>query len=603
MCSREAPVLIDAPPVVRPQTPKAASLVSILLVSAAIYALPWIATSSASRGGLPAIFGADFYAYLNLSHIFTASGVPDHDPWYGVPIQPKFGHSTFRAAFVLFAAVRSLLGSDVATSVVWSICWSVLMACSMWLLLRALFDEAPSLFLFAGTSMIVFFSLSTLKINIISWVHLLSGRFTNDLPLPFIRMFFPQIAIPLLAVYFLFCKRAWDHGRVRDFAALFLIQVASFLCFPYGSVFMGMATLVFLLLMATQSDWRKRLLQFGIMGVGSLLADVLYLWLVLPRVSSGVTVQTRTPLFRLDLAQLRTDFGGTVVLLLAFAVFLLVTRRKTPSCLLIVSIGMANGLMLLADCIIDPRLLVSHHAGYFVQISLGLELCAVGYWAKDFVSRPLFKIAGTAASVLFICNGALASWAAVRGNADTNRQDASFAQAIHTLNLSSKDLVIAPAKDVDDISTAVPLLSQARVLYTPEAEILLGAGDEKLMHERQAAYLFLSGRDSNWLDSQLSKHLLPSAVLTLGQRFDLQYHRRPDLLEQDVRQSLLPELRAFDNGVRPSVFSGSRRVIILEDTDHPTFDDSHVNRLLTISEDYKIGRIRVRVCSAVPTSR
>ncbi|HET8823954.1 MAG TPA: hypothetical protein VFM77_02420, partial [Terriglobales bacterium] len=129
---------------------------------------------------MPPIFGADFYAYLNLSHVFTVSGFPDHDPWYGLPIQPKFGHSTFRAAFVLFGAARSVLGSDVATSVAWSVCWSVLIACSLWLLLRELFDEASSLFLFAGTSMIIFFSLSTLKINVVDWLHLLAGNIRDD---------------------------------------------------------------------------------------------------------------------------------------------------------------------------------------------------------------------------------------------------------------------------------------------------------------------------------------------------------------------------------------------------------------------------------------
>lgn len=74
--SREAPVLIEAPPVARPQTPKAGSLVSVLLVTAAIYALPWMATSLGNRGGLPAIFGADFYAYLNFSHLLPLPVFP-----------------------------------------------------------------------------------------------------------------------------------------------------------------------------------------------------------------------------------------------------------------------------------------------------------------------------------------------------------------------------------------------------------------------------------------------------------------------------------------------------------------------------------------------
>jgi hypothetical protein len=596
--SSEVSLIIEAPPVLRQRTHVTVSLVAALLLTGAIYALPWIAASSGNRAGLPAIFGADFYAYLNFSHVFTVSGFPDHDPWYGVPIQPKFGHSTFRGAFVLFGVARSVFGSDVATSIVWSIGWSVLIACSLWLLLRTLFEEASALFLFAGTSMIVFFTLSTLKINAVGWLHLLSGSIRDDLPLPFIRMFFPQIAVPLLAFYFFCCKKAWDHGHARDLLALLLIQIATFLSFPYGSVFLGMATFIFLLLMVTASDWRKRVLQFAVMGVASLLADGLYLWRVLPHSSSGDPGPQRIPLFHLDLTQLRTNLGGSVVLLLACAIFLLVSQRKHSSRLLIVSIGLANVLMLLADCIIDPRLLVSHHAGYFVQISLGLELCGVCYWARNFLSPRLFKIAAAAASIFFVCNGALASWAAVRANADTNTRDASFAAVINRLNLTSEDLVVAPAKEVDDVSTAVPLLSRAHVLYTPEAEILLGQGDESLMNERHATYLYLSGRDSNWVDSQLARNLLPTTVLTLGQRFDLQYHRRPDLLQKQVRQNLLRELRALDNGVKPPVLTGSRRVIILDDIDHSTFDGFHVKQLLKVSEDYKIGSIRVRVCSA-----
>lgn len=577
------------------------SLAAVLLAAAAIYASPWMDTPAQTRSGLPAIFGADFYAYLNLSHVFTLAGVADHDPWYGVPIQPKFGHSTFRAAFAFFAAVRSLLGNDVITSTTWSICWSTLIACSLWLLLRALFEERSAIFLFAGTSLMIFFSISTLKINIVDWLHLLSGSIRNDLPLPFIRMFFPQIAIPLLAFYFLCCKKAWDHGRTRDYVFLFLIQIATFVSFPYGAVFMGLATLIFLLLSATKNELPKRVLQFAIFGVAALLADGLYLWLVLPHGGPAHRVQSAPPLFHLDLTQLRTDFGGTVILLLTLAAILLVVRHKSSSRLLIVSIGLGNALMLLADCLIDPRFLVSHHAGYFVQISLGLELCAALCWAEEFFSPRLFKPALVAASVFFVANGALASAAAIRANAETNSSLAGFARVITGLNLGSQDLVIAPARDVDDISTAVPLLTRAHVLYTPEAEILLGPDAEKVVHERQAAYLFLSGRDANWVDSQLSNHLLPPVVLTPSQRFELQYQHRPDLMEQEIRQNILPEVDALENGVTPSVFTSSRRVVILDDVEQPTFDDSHVNRLLAVSEDYKDGPIRVRVCSAAPS--
>ena len=588
-------------PITRRRTFRNVSLIGALLLTATVYSLPWISASHSARAGLPPIFGADFYAYLNLSHVFTVSGFPDQDPWYGVPIQPKFGHSTFRAAFVLFGAARSVLGSDVATSIVWSVCWSVLIGCSVWLLLRAIFEEGSSLFLFAGMSMIIFFSLSTLKINMVDWLHLPSGGIPGDLPLPFIRMFFPQIAIPLLAFYFFFCKKAWDRGYPRDFVPLVLIQIAAFLSFPYGSVFMGLATFIFLALIAKRLDLRTRVLQFGAMGVFSLLADALYVWLVVPHSRAATqAAPTAVPLFHFDLTQLQTDFGGTVVLLLLFAIPLLVMRQKGSFHLLIAAIGLANVCLLLADCLIDPRLLVSHHAGYFVQLSLGLELCALAYWAENLFSRRLFAVGAAATSIFFVLNGVLASWAAVRRSAETNASLGQFASVMSGLNLSSEDLVIAPAKEVDDVSTTVPLLSRAHVLYTPEAEILLGPGDESLMRERQAAYLFLSGQDSSWLETQLSKHLLPSAILTIGQRFALQYRRRPDLLEQEVRQNLLPRMVALDRGVIPPVFALSHRVIVLDDVGHPIFDDSHVSRVLRVNEDYKSGAIRVRVCSTAP---
>jgi len=93
-------------------------------------------------------------------------------------------------------------------SIVRSIGWSVLIACSLWLLLVALFEHASALFLFAAPSMMVFCSLNALKIDLAAWFHLLSGTSSHELPLPFIRMFFPEIAIPLLAFYFFFCKLA-----------------------------------------------------------------------------------------------------------------------------------------------------------------------------------------------------------------------------------------------------------------------------------------------------------------------------------------------------------------------------------------------------------
>jgi hypothetical protein len=573
-----------------------ASLGAVLLLAATIYGLPWMVALPRNRTGLPPIFGADFYSYLVLSRIFTLSGIPDHDPWYGVPIAAQFGHSTFRTAFVLFGFLRSALGSELLASVVWSVGWSLLIACSLWLLLKAVLKNASGMWLFTGTSLLIFFNLTALALELAAWTHPFNSVLRKDLLLPYVRMFFPQIAIPQLAFYFLSCMRAWEHNRPQDYAWMAAIQVSAFLTFPYASVFIALATATFLLLNLRTTAYRSRFLGFASVAIVSLIADVTYVLFSGRHGGSGAA--GAGSLLKLDFTQLRVDFGGTVVLLLVLAAVLRMLRSREIGISVVLSLGLANALMLLADCVVDPRYLVSHHAGYFAQMSLGLELCALCWYLRKAVWPSVFRVGVVAIAVMVLCNGVAASWGSIQENAEANAKFSDFAAAMAGLHLNTEDLLIAPAKYVDDASTIVPLMSNAHVLFMRNAEILLGASGQQVQTERQAIYLFLTGIDADWVSKALSGSKIPTAVLTLGEGFALHDPGKRDEISSQVRETLLPPLIALQHGARPPLLRQAHRILVLDDAASPAFDNSRINQLLAVGSDYESGRLRVRICTA-----
>lgn len=595
-CQLEAPPTVACETRTRWSRFHIASLSGVLLIATTIYGLPWIFAVRGSKTGLPPIFGPDFYSYLVMSRIFTFTGIPDHDPWYGVPITTQFGHSTFRVAFVLFGLLRSALASELLASIVWSLGWTILIALSLWLLLKAVVKDASGLWLFSGTSLLIFFNLTALALELAAWTHPSNSALRSNVSLPYIRMFFPQIAIPQLAFYFLRCIRAWEHNRPRDYAWMTAIQVFAFVTFPYASVLMLLATAVFLLLNFKNVHWSK-LRGFALVAMVSLIADVAYLWLSgRHAVSSG---SVSGSLLKLDFGQLRIDFGGTVVLLLVLAASLLMLRSKEIGTSVVVSLAFANAIMLLSDCLVDPRFLVSHHAGYFAQMSLGLELCVLCWYLQNLVPPSVFRIGVCTIAIATVCNGAAASWGALQKNAERNARFANFADAMSRLRLNTDDLVIAPAKYVDDVSTIVPLVSNAHVLFMRNAEILLGANGQQVQTGRQAIYLFLTGTDADGVSNALSGSKIPSAVLTVGEDFALRDPGERNAINSQVRETLIPALIALQQGAKPPLLRQAHRIFVLDDAATPIFDSSRIKELLSTKDEYQSGGVRVRICSAL----
>lgn len=477
------------------------------------------------------------------------------------------------------------------TALIWVLCWSVLIACSLWFLLRNLLEDASTTALFAMVSILLFFSFDSLSADIAAYLHPFNDAIRSSLHLPFTRMFFPQVSVPALGFYFLHCAQAQKYNFVRNYVWMATLQLFAFLSFPYAAVFMGLATAILLVILIGDLT-REQLQRFAAVGLVSLLIDSGWLWLAIRHTASGERFKTVGPVLKLDWFQLRLDFGGTVVVLMAAAIGLLLLRSRAPIAPLVAAMGLANGLMLLADVVVDPHFLVSHHAGYFVHFSLGLEIIVLLWTAAP--SLRTFRVLAILLSGCAIGNGVLASLATLRSHAMTNENLSNFAEVIEGLHLGPEDLVVAPATYVDDASTIVPLLTGSHVLYARNAEVLLGAN--AIQSDRQAVYLFLMGRDAQWVEVQLRQPTITPAVLSLEERFRLEDPRIRSQVAEDARSRLIPRLMALKYDPSIPLLQQPRRLIVLDFAARPIFNSSRIESLLKVSQDFERDGIHVQIC-------
>lgn len=578
------------------------ALVGILFLTVVIYGFPWFATYSSWKTGLPPIFAPDFFAYLNLSKIFGLSGKGFTDPWYGQPVVPQFNHSIFRYSFVLFHSGLSILHSPIAASVGWSIGWSVLIACSIWILLRDVLKDSSALELFTGTALLMFVSFDALPLEFAVYLHPLNTAIRSSFSLPFIRMFFPQVAIPLLLFYFLNLYRASQTNRIANYSWMFLLQFATFLIFPFATVFMALASALFVLF--NFRNCRPQLPKFILVGFLSALIDTGYVIAALQDQGHTSYEAIGLPsIIRINPSQLRPHFGGTVFLL-GMCGLLLLLVAKTSAGKLAASLGLANLIMLFSDVAVDPRFLVSHHAGYFVQIALALEIVLIFWGLRPVLSPRMAPLLSIGLAAFAVLNGAWGAWSTVRSHSKTNESFSSFAQVISGLRVGSQDLVVAPAVFVDDVSTTVPLVSTAHVLYTRNAEILLDRTQvNEVQRERQAVYLYLTGHDSKWMAQGLKADPIPPGMLTLANGFTLQNRGSRREVEADIRENLGPFLIQLEKGTVPKFLTTVRRILVVDSVESPLFDESRVKALLGTCALSESEGIRVWSCGTPETEK
>ena len=574
-------------------------ILAIVGVTLVIYLMP-SALANRTGSSVPALFAPDLSLYLNLSRLAHAAPGIVVNPWYGVSVRSaslvyrKFGLS-FAAFHLLWVAIakswwRSLL--------LWDALWTALIAVCAWRLLRRL-GVAAGWSTSAALALLMLVDLHSLPAIPGAWLHLPSAERFTAFSLPFMRSFFPQVAIPFLLLYL---ENLLDlisgQASPRRWIWAALLQAITFAIYPYATLLMAGATAFAGLVAIATAAPRPGVLKLATFAAACGAMDLIYLLAVGFPTAGGAG---RTALLHFDpalflhLAASKT-LALTVILAIAAA---LLTRRHPEIRISFSGLGLTAAVMLVADAVVSPGLQVSHHALFLLQPVLALLL--IGIAAELATRLPQRALPGIAAfaTAIFIAHGALSAYGNYLSMRGFNGRIAESAAVLQSSGLTSRDLVIAPAETVDDLAAWVPLLSPASVLFCRNAEFVLSPEQEATAQlPREAAYLYMTGRDRAWLAEALSTQTpveQQNFLAPTQSRLLLEGPHRAAALA-DLRRQLGPLLSPADAG-DPAVsqlFAGYDRVLVLDAPDRPLFHQDRLARYLQPISDPHSGTIRFR---------
>ena len=578
------------------------SLGMILLVLG-IYSYPAIQTTATTGSRvLPPISAPDLSLYLNISKIQTVNPDTVVDPYYGVtaPVA-RMGYLKFHAAFALFSQLSQILRGNLWwTLLLWNLFWwALLCVIAIWFFENFLPDQSPEAVI-AGLAFLMFFNFGILQGQLGAWMHIRSAQAFRSVEFPFIRPFFPQVPIPLVLLYLGLQIRALQKKTWRLWAAMSLTQLLAFMVFPYAMLMMAGISAVAIvgqLISRTKSvPW----VTIAIYAAACALGDLIFFFH-----GSGIT-RTGAPgqysLIHLDLSVLPHRIGGMWLVLAALTALVFVVRDSAPEVKWsLVGLGLTNLFLLAGDALFsETALQVSHHGGYFVQLTATvLFVFVASAGTRYFANRSgALRFVLGAIIVFLVLNGILIARATYQVFLPYNQEDAQLTRALQSDSVGTDDLVIARSVLVDDDCAWVPLASSAHSLYCRSAQVLLSPEqNQQIQRFRQGLYLYFTNKDRNWVEHVLDD---PNAVTELTRLMFLG-QVTTDLAERKkgieaVRAELLPVLdRAERNDpeVR-SFFSRYRRILVVDNTAHPDFSSSRLSEYLKIEKEQTIGNLLIR---------
>jgi hypothetical protein len=190
-----------------------------------------------------------------------------------------------------------------------------------------------------------------------------------------------------------------------------------------------------------------------------------------------------------------------------------------------------------------------------------------------------------------------------------NLFQAAATSHLEQLHLGADDLVIAPSQFSDDISSWVPLISPAKVLYTPDGENILSAADTRTEQTfRQALYLRLTGMNLENLEAATRQDSSLVQISRLVQQGDRMYLASPlardaVAVRQTVRERLEPFFSAAD--MLPAIrtrLEGYKRVIVIDSETRPSFDDAALAKWFVVDKALDGDGLKIRICHQDITS-
>ncbi len=576
---------------------------AIILFTLVVYSYPALATwAKTGYTKSPPILAPDVCFYILISQLTTVSHGPTLNPYYGTELPANAtAHLQFRLAFQLFGYVDTLLGEHLWLALfVWNLFWWGLL-CGIAIRLFEQFLPDNSISVVAlGFGLLMWSNFGLIKPLLLAWIHLPSLQDFDFIGLAYARPFFPQIPIPLLLVYLYLQMSLLRAPRFRTWAGMGLLQLLAFAIFPYATLMMAGITIVAaagLIVGRVRSvPWRS------LIAYGAFCATVDLLYLL--HGSHATPPPTQSSVSQIDLSVLPHLIGGMWVMLASLTLATALIRAlpaevKWP----LVGLGLTNMSLLLADAF-NTSLSISHHAGYFVNATVAVLLTFIlsALCLRLRATARYSRFALGAVTLLLAVNAMLLAASTCREFLPLNKQLAETAGLLESIPVRADDLLIVPAKIVDDVCEWVPLVSSAKVLYCRNAAGLLPPNQDTIQRLRQALYLYFTGIDSQQLERITEDHKAVEEQMRLAYYGGGVSSFRKDVRErglQAIRMDLIP---ALDDAERhdpemPTLLRRYSRILVVDNRQNPIFDRQRLASYLVILKEAPGKDLTVLFCS------
>ena len=575
-----------------------------LVYSIGVYELPYLLTiAKTGWQPLPPVLVADQMLYLNVSAIHHVSATEVLNPWYGTPVSTlDVPHLIFPITFHLFHLAHALFRSWTTAMLAWSAIWTALTFVAAVFCLESFFPGTARFWTTVGA-----FGLVVLQSPLIYAAeikHLLSLHRFFQVQLPYLRFAIPQVILPIVLAYWGLQVRALMKPSWRTLAAMALLQFAEFAAFPYILPVLAIGTgITFAIAKYGRKEitlsWTAMSAYAAVCGV----LDIAYLLLAgFAKSHANVHFALR---FRPEM--IVYEIRPYVVLLVVGSVLALFSRASDATAATATGLALSNALFGFADVFFAPEAQMLQHPHYIIGITTWLPLFVFLWTFLETFDRQWMRAALVSGLVLI---GVWEGFSSYKFALSQNVFQAAAIEQINPLHLSADDLVLAPSRFSDDISSWIPLLSPAMVLYTPDGENILSAADTRTEQTfRQALYLRMTGMNAASLNSATQAGSSDAQLGPLLQQGDRTHAESPlakdRLLVRHMLRERLGPLFAHldaDPSIARNLLAGYRRIFVIDSNAHPSFDKSALSKWLFIETAYETNGVKIWTCHSRFTS-
>ena len=568
-----------------------------LVCSILVYELPSVLTlMKVGWEPIPPVLVADQMLYLNLSTVHHVSSTEVLNPWYGTRVLAvDVPHLMFPVTFVLFRMVHSLFSSWTAAVLAWNALWTALTFAAAAFCFKAFFPNTDK-----NLTYIAAFGVLVLQSPLIYFQEiwqLLRLHPLYGLPLPYLRFAIPQVILPCILLYWGLQVIALRRASWPVLGGMALLQFAVCAAFPYYVPILALGTGIAFLIAANREEpaltWPVALGFAAVCGV----LDIGYVSLVgLGKSHANVHLSLQ---FRPEM--ILPSIRPYLIILLVASALVLLSRTSLPVRSTVAGLALASAVFGFVDVFFAPEAQMLQHPHYVIALVTWLPLVVFLWPILENTKRPWSRVA-IVCGLLAI--GIWEGYSSYRMTLPINSSQQNAIREIRQLDLTERDLVIAPSRFSDDISAWIPLLSTAKVLFAANGEnILSGADTRTVQTVRQSLYLMMAGMNVASLERSIGPNSSDSQIRPLLQQTDQTYAGSP--LQSDqlklrnlLRERLVQVFSRFENDPATSseILGGYDRIYVIDGDRTRFFDEAAFSKWLFIDQSRNEEGIKIWLC-------